>query len=343
MGDAAVSVDCSGITGLTPEAEAFIAEWNNSCEYITAHTSGSTGIPKEVRLLKRDMCASARATNRFFGINERSVLSLPLSADYIAGKMMIVRALTAGCRLVVEKPSLNPLSAHESGTRIDLTAIVPAQLSGLLENTSVHQDLGAVIIGGAPLAESQEREIVESGMNAYATYGMTETCSHVALRRIGKEDYFTAMPDIRFETDSRGCLVIDAPTYSFGRLVTNDCVELLDATHFRWLGRADNVINTGGIKVFAETLEKRLAPYSQEHTFYIHGRHSERWGEEIVMTVESDGTFDCERFMKEASATVERRMLPKEIFEVCAIPRTSSGKIIRNSHNGCDGSGNDIR
>ncbi|MDE5688163.1 MAG: AMP-binding protein [Paramuribaculum sp.] len=343
MGNTSTSVDYSRITGLTPEAEDFLAEWRNEREYINAHTSGSTGVPKEVHLLKRDMYASARATNRFFGVNCNSTLSLPLSADYIAGKMMIVRALIAGCRLIIEKPSLNPLSQHESGTHIDLTAIVPSQLSGLLENASLLPDLGAVIIGGAPLTECQERMIVKSGINAYATYGMTETCSHVALRRIGKENYFTAMPDIRFETDSRGCLIINAPKFSFSQLVTNDCVELLDPTHFRWLGRADNVINTGAIKVFAETLEKRLAPFSQNHTFYIHGRQSERWGEEIVMTVESAGTFDRERFMIEASAAVGHRLLPKEIFEVNEIPRTSSGKIIRSSHNGCDGLGNDIR
>ena len=343
MGYTEIAMDYSAITGLTPETEAFLAEWSNNCDYITAHTSGSTGTPKQIRLLKKDMCASARATNIFFRISGRSTLSLPLSADYIAGKMMIVRALIAGCRLIIEHPSLHPLSNYDAGERVDLTAIVPAQLSGLLENASLIPDLGAVIIGGAPLTESQERLIVDSGMNAYATYGMTETCSHVALRRIGSEDCFTAMPDTTFETDCRGCLIINAPRFSFARLVTNDCVELLDTTHFRWLGRADNVINTGGIKVFAETLEKSLAPYAQAHIFFISGRKSERWGEEIVMTVESDGTFDRERFMREASESIERRLLPKEIIEIREIPRTASGKIIRSSHNARGGSENGTR
>ncbi|MDE6265587.1 MAG: AMP-binding protein [Paramuribaculum sp.] len=321
-------MDYTGIAGMTPEAHAFIKEWFEGGEYVIAHTSGSTGAPKEIRLLKRDMVASARATNEFFGISSSSVMGLPLSASYIAGKMMIVRSIVAGCRIHIARPGLNPLDEFPGDVRFDLLPIVPGQIEGLLSATDVCGRVAAVIVGGAPMSTAQEAALAASGIRAYATYGMTETCSHVALRRIGAEDFFTALPGISFDTDSRGCLVINAPGFSFGKITTNDCVTLLSPSRFRWLGRADNVINSGGIKVHPEELEQTLAPLLGDRAVFVTSRSSDRWGSEIILCVEGQG-FNKDAFFAGVSKLLPRKLMPKEVVEIDCFKRTMSGKIIR--------------
>ena len=310
---------------LTPEAETFLAEWTAPTPDITAHTSGSTGTPKEIRLSKADMRASAHATIEFFGLNSDSTLALPLSPDYIAGKMQIVRAFEAGCRIVTEKPSSQPLATFPYD-RCTLVPIVPSQLKGFL-GSPVSRHTDNVIIGGAPLAPDQEKEIAALGISAFATYGMTETCSHVALRRIGEETY-RALPGMTFSTDDRGCLVIDSSTMSFGHLVTNDMVTLEGNTCFRWLGRYDNVINSGGVKIHPEEVERVLATLiPQGVTAYVTARTSKRWGEEAVIVTDSHtlGANILER-LKEM---LPQHTAPRDIIYLDKIPLTSSGKIIR--------------
>lgn len=334
-------MDNSRIINPTPQARAFLDEWSGGgC--VTAHTSGSTGEPKRISLDRNDMIASARATNAFLGIDSSSVMALPLSADYIAGKMMIVRAMVAGCVLHVAPPSLDALAPFAHLQEIDLMPVVPAQLPALLTHDRVASRIKNLIIGGAPISPGQERQVTASGVRAFATYGMTETCSHVALRRIGASEAYEALPGFSFSTDSRGCLVISSEHMSFGELTTNDCVELQSPGRFVWLGRADNVINSGGIKIHPEKLEAALAPLIGGRAFYISGRPSQRWGSEIVLTVEGSG-FDTGRFMAAAKELLPARMLPKAVIEMEELPRTASGKIIRSNRSVCDGSPNGTR
>ena len=219
------------IHNITPEARQFIEEWNNSHDYIIAHTSGSTGKPKEIRLLKSDMRLSAEATCRYFGIGPESRLVLPLSPSYIAGKMMIVRALTSGAELWIEEPSMSPLKRDYG--HIDLLPVVPSQLPTLLQSPYV-TEVRNLIVGGGALDPETELQLAACNLKAYATYGMTETCSHVALRDItAGDEHFHALPGISFTTDERECLVIEAPHYSFRSLTTNDTVELIDNSRFR--------------------------------------------------------------------------------------------------------------
>lgn len=303
----------------------FIEEWHDgSKDYIMARTSGSTGKPKNIRLLKSDMETSARATCRYFGINSNSILACPLSPEYIAGKMMIVRAMVSGARLVVESPSNSPLRQWRYG-RPDLTAVVPSQIDGLLENTG--GELGSVIVGGSPVTDSQERVMVGSGVDFYATYGMTETCSHVALRKAG-ESKFEALPGFRFTTDQRGCLVIKSETMSFGHLITNDIVTLHDDCHFQWKGRFDNVIISGGIKLFPEEIEREIAPFVIGHDFFITSRPSDRWGEELVMIIEGD-RLDTEALDRELSLNIDHKHKPKAYILKKSLQRTETGKLLR--------------
>ena len=313
---------------LTPEAENFIREWNGPHPYVIARTSGSTGTPKEIRLLKSDMRASARATIEFFGLDCSSRLHLPLSPDYIAGKMQIVRALEAGAVLSVEPPSNRPLAASvmKDIDRISLLPVVPSQIPGLLESGLAGR-IDNLIIGGAPLSETDEQRIIGSGIRAFATYGMTETCSHVALRQLGSE-YFTALPGFSFTADNRGCLAIASSTLSFGNLITNDIVDLISPTSFRWIGRFDNVINSGGLKISPEEIEKKIAPLIPAGaTFYLTSRRSERWGEELVMVTDMPGPYsDLQERIENATGHLRA---PKAVIFDPDIQRTDSKKIIR--------------
>lgn len=309
-------------------AEPFLREWDDSSDSVLAHTSGSTGTPKEIRLLKSDMVASALATCRRFGIGPSSLLYMPLSASYIAGKMMLVRAAVSGACIQVVPPSLDPLP-EPPARRIALLPIVPAQAERFLASPYASM-VDAVIVGGAPLSAETEQALAASSAAIYATYGMTETCSHVALRRVGDPATpFEAMPGITFTADSRGCLVIEAPAFSFRRIVTNDIIELLTPTAFRWRGRADNIINTGGIKVVPEELESRLAPLLIGKQFYITSRPSVRWGSELVLVVESPEDFNRTAFLEAAARLLPHRLLPKQIITIPSIPRTPTGKLLR--------------
>lgn len=316
---------------LTQEAAAFIDEWCNPSPHVVAHTSGSTGTPKEIHLLKSDMRASARGTLRFFGINEDSTLYLPLSTSYIAGKMQVVRAMEAGCRLVTVEPSNYPLRENEA-EEIDLLPIVPSQIPGLLKSRSLHK-VKHLIIGGAPISQEAENSVIEAGIDAYATYGMTETCSHVALRKLGT-DTFRALPGFSFTVDERGCLVISSETMSFGRLITNDIVKLVDLHSFRWVGRYDNVINSGGVKIFPEEIEKAIAPlYPAESLFYVTSRRSEKWGEETVVVTNSP-LYDGDQKAIDNLLSNMRKLLPsikapKDVIYDKEITLTPSKKIKR--------------
>jgi O-succinylbenzoic acid--CoA ligase len=381
-------------TAAREAVEAFVAGWLDAQEAVVAHTSGSTGAPKVIRLPKQDMRVSARATNLRFGINAESRLLCPLSANYIAGKMMIVRAMEADCEVAFCKPSnsfwtADEVIAYVNQGPVDLLPIVPSQCNALLEvaaqQTSEAMEIAAkgagamgvawrqgialgnirnVIIGGAAVAPEMERRLLEAmpaDMDIFATYGMTETCSHVALRPLGC-DYFTAMPGISFGQDTRDCLTIFAPAYSFGQLQTNDIVSRYDKQQaaiddtnatvanqqestvsqqesadnnqpasrflrFRWLGRFDNVINTGGIKVFPEELERLLAGRLPQR-FYIKGEPDEKWGEAVVLVTEPTALSDSE--IREAcAATLQAYQVPKRIRRIEEIPLTSNGKIRR--------------
>lgn len=306
-------------------AARFIDEWLSATPYVTAHTSGSTGAPKEIHLLKDDMKKSAMATCRFFGIDSSSVMLLPLSPSYIAGKMMIVRAIVSGARLHIEPPSSSPVKTDYG--MLGLVPVVPAQLDGLLSSQFL-TNVRNLLIGGSPLSADAETRVRQSGVKAWASYGMTETCSHVALRDITScSDVYTMLPGISASTDSRGCLVINAPEFSFRQLATNDIVELIDSHHFRWIGRHDNVINSGGIKLHPELIERQISDIVNA-PFYITGRPSEKWGEEAVLYIEST-TVDKEALMQRIRSTLDKYSTPKEIIAVPEFQRTDSGKIKR--------------
>lgn len=310
----------------TDALNRFLEQWFNEQDYIEARTSGSTGKPKDIFLKKTDMILSAARTCEFLGITRGGTMALSLSADYIAGKMMVVRALYSDATLIVEKPSNLPLS-NDVGQPIDLLAIVPSQVDGFLKSSS-GKYVKNVLIGGAPLDSSTEQRLVMQNVNAYVTYGMTETCSHIALRKVGMP-YYNTLPGVSIDVDDRSCLSIFCDGFSFGKIQTNDVVELIDSHSFKWLGRADNVINSGGIKIYPESVEEKISTIFPDLTCYVTHAKSEKWGEEVVLMVESESEIPD---LKEHLTTVlSHYELPKHIIYRSLFSRTGTGKIIRES------------
>lgn len=327
--------------GLFPEGEtwekdisAFLREWFNCSDHVIGHTSGSTGEPKEIRLLKSDMLASAKLTNVFLGLSSASRLLLCLSPSYIAGKMMIVRALLANASLLAVKPCSQPFEGlHQV---VDLAAVVPMQLEETLKSSTAAEQLKCVksiLIGGAPVSPALLADIRHLPSVCYATYGMTETVSHVALKKLNGKDksrFYSALGEVSFEKDERGCLVIHAPHLQQQQFVTNDLADLIDPFHFEWTGRYDHVINTGGIKISPENLEQKLSVLIPE-PFFITSLPDSRLGQKIVLVIEhTPYTSEQRKLLDDRLKKILTRFeLPREIYFRAPFERTYSGKIIR--------------
>lgn len=308
-------------------------QWRSPGLTITTPTSGTTKGAKEITLFKSDMLLSARATLSFLGlVGEDKTFVSSINPMYIGGKMMMVRAIVGGGRFVQVTPSLDPTAGLPSGLeKIDLWAIVPAQVEALLVSESL-PEVSNIIIGGAPLSPSLENRLIKQmpDTDIYSTYGMTETSSHVALRRLGS-DVYHAMDGVKFGIDDDSCLVIMRDGATWSPLVTRDVVELVSPVEMRWLGRADNVINSGGIKVHPEELENEIAAAIPHiPPFYITSRYHQQWGEAITMVVEvSSGSFDSEALLSALKAKLPQRRVPKAIEIVEKFDRTATGKIRR--------------
>lgn len=310
------------------ELNEFIAEWRDNNDYIEAHTSGSTGVPKIIHLLKADMRTSATATCRFFGIDDKSTVGMALSTSYIAGKMMVVRALESGARLVAVDVSKKIDLSGIYGV-VDLFAIVPAQIDSFISHPEWAGKVRNLLIGGSAPSEDSLHELSLLGYTTWISYGMTETCSHVALAR-GDDSrrIFRAMPGITFSITDDSRLIINAPVFSFGTLTTNDIVELISPERFRWRGRADGIINSGGIKFVPEELEKLYSPYINGR-FYVTHIADPVWGQAIVLIAEHGTETNIATVLRDNIA--DHRQLPKRIFIVPHLPEASNGKIRRIS------------
>ena len=308
--------------------EEFIREWQSPASEIEAHTSGSTGDPKTIRLDKEFVRASALRTNSFFGINSTSRLHSCVAPDFIGGKMMAVRAVEAGCRLTWEKPSNRPLEALGKEETVDLLAVVPSQMIHILDNLPVMPEIRAVIIGGSAIDPHLRRKIVASGLNAYETYGMTETASHIALRKIADGvEGFSLLPGISVALDNRGCLEI---MFDSGeRVVTNDLATLLSPTEFRIDGRHDHMILTGGRKVNPFKVEEKLAGLIR-FPFVITSEPDEKWGSRVVLKIEApEGMSGLEDLTEKMKRLLDPWEVPKRTILVERLDYTKNGKLKR--------------
>lgn len=254
---------------------------------------------------------------------------------YIGAKMMAVRALVNHGELI----SLMPANRFQFDGVADLLAIVPSQVDYLIESSDMVSRVRNVIIGGAPLDNDRRKRILDAGLNAYATYGMTETASHVALAHVG-EDYYHALPGITFSSDNRDCLVIDMEGRDTSHIVTNDIVRIISQDTFKWIGRYDNVINSGGIKIVPEEIESVVRVVLEREgiafsELIIVPRPSEKWGLEAVCLLETERDYcqDTLEYLRNAiKHSIDNPLkCPKEIICVRQLARTPSGKLDRNN------------
>ncbi|MDX1446425.1 AMP-binding protein [Lishizhenia sp.] len=306
--------------------EEFLEEWNNDKDYIVQFTSGSTGKPKPIKVLKKHMIASAKTTNTFFKLTKESKYYLCISPAYIGGKMMIVRALINDAYLWVgpiNSKAITPLQE-----KVDLAAMVPLQVETCMKDDAF-QLINHLIIGGAPVNDNLAKELINSQVNAYSTFGMTETVSHIALKYLGKENqFFKVLPPSEITVNENHQLIINAPHLGVENMLTNDIITLHDHQSFEWLGRADFTINSGGVKLQPEIIEKKLVTFLSKHAFIICGVKNDTFGEAVSLCIEGKPD-NIEQIKTAMRSTLEKYEIPKFIYYLPELSRTANGKINR--------------
>lgn len=304
----------------------FIADWYSDSPTIIAHTSGSTGKPKALELSKEMMRVSALKTIQALALKPNDTALLCLSANYIAGKMMLVRAILGNLQLYVVEASSLPL--QDFPHPIDFSAMVPMQVFEQLKQTDALNQISKLLIGGGAVSPTMQLALQDTTCACYESYGMTETVSHIALRRInGAEPQiaFVAMPNVSLALDERACLQINAPDLLSAPLQTNDIAELYSAMEFRILGRIDNVINSGGIKIQPEEIERQIATFFTK-PFAVSSIPDEKLGERIVLVAE-------ETISPELLQTINQ-ILPAyhklhQVIHLPSLPLGGNGKLDR--------------
>lgn len=320
----------SAETEFEQKIKIFLTEWFSDSETVKVQTSGSTGVPKVFDIEKKKMISSAEMTCNFLGLKEGDTSLICLPIEYISGKMMVVRSMVRKLKLIIVDPSTKPVETLND--EIDFCAMTPLQVENSLDKLYLIKNL---IIGGAAVSENLKSLISESSIkksntnHVFETYGMSETLSHIALKQIfpQPEEYFTVFENITISKDERGCLKIFASNLNSEILQTNDLVEIKNENQFRFLGRIDNVINSGGAKIFPEQLEalvKKKIP--NEAVFF--GINDESLGQKLILIIEGERSEDV--INKIAEIQFEKNFhKPKEIIFIEKIPRTPNGKLNR--------------
>ena len=298
--------------------------WFSKDPNFLVQTSGSTGKPKTISLRKEYMRNSARATLKFLNIEEGSPALLCLPIDKIGGIMMFVRAAEGNLDLTILEPSSKPFDLLDTNANFALSAMVPLQIAQSL--AQLHQ-AGKVIAGGGPLSPRLIRQIIDTKAQLWHSYGMTETISHIALRQISPvlASAFKLLPGVTISLNAQSCLTINAPAIGVEKLETKDLAQLIGEDQFLWKGRLDNVVLSGGLKLYPEELEQKI---DLSENFILAGRDHPNLGQELLLIIESDHPLDEQRKMA-ALARLDRLERPKEILYLGSFIYTSNGKIKR--------------
>tara|TARA_B110000483_G_scaffold34141_1_gene41569 strand:- start:17260 stop:18306 length:1047 start_codon:yes stop_codon:yes gene_type:complete len=303
----------------------FIASWLNKDDYILVQTSGSTGKPKSIRLSKEKMLVSAQMTVNFFGLLKGDKALLCLSPRRIGGMMMIVRAFYARLDLHIAAPSANPLM--DCPEKFKFAAFVPYQVSTILKDSAdkiknIHQ----ILIGGGEVSMALEKSIEAHRLNTYSSFGMTETISHFALRKIGKDKNYTCLPDISITQSSIGCMIVHAPQLQDEAIHTKDLIELNSPSSFVWLGRSDFAIESGGTKIIPEQIEQKLRSFIKERFFFSSIKHKQL-NNQIILIIEGESHELNEKIFRD----LDKYHRPKQVFFVPQFIDAANGKIDRIS------------
>lgn len=303
----------------------FLKEWYSTSEVVITQTSGSTGTPKKIERKKSAMRQSALMTGRFLNLKTGDTALLCMPARYIAGKMMLVRAIVWRLKLMCIKPASRPLEGINQD--IAFSSMVPMQVENSLDR--LHQ-VQKLIIGGAQVALPLAEKLKHIPTDIYESFAMTETVSHIALKKIsgGGENPFRLLPDTKIRTDERGCLCVQPLFLDLGEeIITNDLVKILSDNEFEWLGRIDNVINSSGIKIFPEKVEKQLKPVIHQE-FIISSEKDDLLGEKVILIVEGEKIDGLEEKI-EHFPYQNKYEKPRRIFYTPHFERTPNGKLLR--------------
>jgi O-succinylbenzoic acid--CoA ligase len=324
----------------------FCSEWLSGVDRFIVHTSGSTGEPKPITLTREQMTHSARMTGEALNLRAGDRALVCLSPNHIAGLMMLVRCFVLDLEMTIVEPSSAPFATLDlrDTPSFEFTALMPLQLQSILSNPyhiAFLNAMKAVLVGGVPVSIALRKEIEKLNAPVYQTFGMTETVSHIALRRVNGPDaseMYHTLPGVEIGCDARGCLTIQSAVTEHRRIVTNDVIELLSPRNFRWLGRVDNIINSGGVKVQTEKIEAAIEQTLDEmgfahHEFFVAGKPDEKYHEVVV------AVFGGRRLSSETAGKLKTLLqkkltkyeTPKEILFVDSMILTSSGKIDRRA------------
>lgn len=317
----------------------FIREWLSGQKNFTLNTSGSTGTPKTISVTREQMIASARLTEKAVKLEKFSNALVCIDTKYIGGKMMLVRCFVTGMRIWALDPCACPLQKIPVDLCVNFAAFVPLQIKSMLVSKHPHllNNPDVAIIGGAPLDEKTVVNLQDLLCKFYATYGMTETISHVALRTLNgvdRTEEFYALPEIKLEKNDNDCLVIETP-YLSDKVITNDIVAMKRPGGFKWLGRLDNVINSGGVKVIPEKVEAAIEKLFFEagisNEFFIHGLPDDKLGTMVGLVLETTGNANnlVEKILPNISSELSLYERPRVLLVSPGFIRTENGKLNR--------------
>ncbi len=315
----------------------FLSDWKSGRNVFTVNTSGSTGTPKPVEIQRRHMTESAVRTIRYLNLSNKDHSFVCMNTSTIAGMMMLVRAMEANMALTIREPSSRPFS----GLNVlpTFTALVPLQLTDFLnQSPEFINNFNAVLVGGAPVGSRLLKETMELKIPVYETYGMTETITHIALKRISgdhPQTTFQVLPGISVRQNAEGCLEINGDVTGGEWISTNDEVRLNPGGSFKWLGRKDHVINSGGVKIHAEKVEKKLEEYfaenNLENRFFIAPRPDERLGQCVSLFIEGPFELTDQQLTEAIRYRVDPYERPRKIIRLDRFDETPSGKINRRT------------
>ena len=314
-------------SSISKDLHHFLSLWFSTDVHILAKTSGSTGNPKSISLRKDFMINSALATGSYFQLGENTKALCCLPINFIAGKMMIVRALVLGWNLDIIEPTSNPLGKITK--EYDFSAMVPLQLRNSLSKIN---QIKTLIVGGGVVSTDLEIALQALNTKCYATYGMTETSTHIAIKKLNKfsqlelesASVYKTLPDVNISKDKRSCLVIHAPKVSDETIITNDVVELITNTKFIWKGRIDHVVNSGGVKLHPEEIEQKLSDVIHDR-FFVAGIPDEILGEKLILLIEGGKRQITSKYFSKLS----RFEIPRATHFIPKFFETRTGKINR--------------
>ena len=315
----------------------FCRQWLKGQKTFTLETSGSTGDPRTIEITREQMESSAAATITFCNLQPGETVLVCLNTAYIAGKMMLVRALIGDLKIIAIEPDGNPLKKIKDD--IDFMAVVPLQLNNIIEDAGTLAKLKTIahtIVGGSPVTYALQQAVERTGANVYATFGMTETLTHIALKQLSpnRESLFTTIKNIIIGRDDRGCLTVQGSITKNKVLITNDLIEQVDENKFRWLGRIDNVINSGGIKMHVEAIEEKIDQIMNDlglrQRFFVYSIPDPHLGEKVMLLIESSEPVTNE--LKSAlNLSLDKYERPKSIDHIGEFAETATGKVDRKS------------